>query len=86
VYLNGLDPTYMYLENGPLYLQWRSITRGRVEQPAASIRDDFDCGWVFSDLDHKSFLENAAEDPNLVEVYRDRYTVVFAVRGWQLRA
>jgi len=38
-YLNGLDPTYMYLEDGPLYLQWRSITRGRIEMPGASIRD-----------------------------------------------
>jgi len=84
-YLIGLDPTYMYLYDGPLYLQWRSITRGRVPMPSASIRDQFDSGWVFSDLDHKSFLENAAADPNMQEVYRDRNSVIFAVKGWQPR-
>jgi hypothetical protein len=84
-YLIGLDPTYMYLHDGPLYLQWRAIGRGRVEKPGAIIRDRFDCGWVFSDLDHRMFLDQAAADPDLVEVYRDRSSVVFAVRGWQPR-
>ena len=51
-------------------------------EPAASIRDQFDCGWVFSDLDHRAFLDQAAADPDLVEVYRDRSSVIFAVRGW----
>jgi hypothetical protein len=82
-YLLGLDPTYMYLHDGPLYLQWRSITRGEVDRPSASIRDDFRAGWVFTDLDHRGFLQRAAADPDLVEVYRDRSAAIFAVRGWQ---
>ena len=36
-YLVGLDPTYMYLHDGPLYLRWRAITRGEVELPGAAI-------------------------------------------------
>jgi hypothetical protein len=84
-YLIGLDPTYMYLHDGPLYLRWRAITRGQVDRPGASIRDDFDCGWAFSDLDHDSFIKRAAADPDMVEVYRDRSTVIYAVRGWQPR-
>ena len=84
-YLIGLDPTYMYLHDGPLYLRWRSITRGQVDRPGADIRDLFDCGWVFSDLDHKLFIERARADPEMTEVYRDRSTVVFAVRGWKPR-
>lgn len=82
-YLLGLDPTYMYLHEGSLYLRWRSITRGEIEQPSASIRDDFNCGWVFTDTQHESFLRRAAADPDLIEVYRDRMAVIFAVRGWQ---
>ncbi|MCC6175350.1 MAG: hypothetical protein IT305_08630 [Chloroflexi bacterium] len=82
-YLVGLDPTYMYLYDGPLYLQWRAITRGQVEQPGALIRDEYDSGWVFTDRDHGSFLRNAAADPDLVQVYADRSAVIFAVRGWQ---
>ncbi|MCC7367512.1 MAG: hypothetical protein IT306_03765 [Chloroflexi bacterium] len=81
-YLLGLDPTYMYLHDGPLYLQWRSITRGEVADPGAIIRDEYRSGWVFTDLQHAAFLRRAATDPLLEEVYRDRVAVVFAVRGW----
>ena len=82
-YLIGLDPTYMYLHDGPLYLQWRAITRGQVEKPGALIRDVYGSGWVFTDRAHRDFLRQAAEDPDLVEVYRDNEVVLFAVRGWQ---
>ena len=82
-YLIGLDPTYMYLYDGPLYLQWRAITRGQVERPGALIRDVYDSGWVFTDLAHREFLRQAADDPDLVEVFRDNEVVLFAVRGWQ---
>ena len=82
-YLIGLDPTYMYLYDGPLYLRWRSITRGQVEQPSAAIRDEFDCGFVFTDTEHGAFLRHAAADPDMVQVYRDDRTVVFRVEGWQ---
>jgi hypothetical protein len=82
-YLTGLDPTYMYLYNGPLYLRWRAITRGQIERPSVDIRDTYDTGWVFTDLEHDAFIKRAQADPDMVEVYRDRAAVVFAVRGWQ---
>ena len=69
-YLLGLDPTYMYLYDPSLYLQWRAITRGQVDLPGAIIRDVYDSGWVFSDLDHEAFIRKAAADPELQEVYR----------------
>jgi hypothetical protein len=84
-YLIGLDPTYMYLYDAQVYLQWRSITRGQVDYPGAIIRDQYDSGWVFSDLDHDSFMRKAAADPELIEVYRDRNAVIYAVRGWRPR-
>jgi hypothetical protein len=84
-YLLGLDPTYMYLHDAQSYLVWRAITRGQVDRPGAIIRDAYDSGWVFSDLDHEGFMRRAAADPDLAEVYRDRYTVIYAVRGWQPR-
>jgi hypothetical protein len=82
-YLIGLDPTYMYLHDGPLYLRWRAITRGEVKRPSAAIRDEFDAGYVFTDTAHRAFLAEAAADPGLVEVFRDTNTVVFQVSGWQ---
>jgi hypothetical protein len=82
-YLVGLDPTYMYLHDGPLFLQWRSISQGQVERPSALIRDAYDCGWVFTDRRHGAFLQQAASDPGLREVYRNANAVVFQVNGWR---
>ena len=84
-YLVGLDPTYMYLHDAQTYLRWRAITRGQFDRPGATIRDAYDSGWAFSDLDHEAFIRRATADPDMVEVYRDRSTVIFAVRGWQPR-
>ena len=83
-YLVGLDPTYMYLHDGPLYLRWRAITRGQVERPSAEIRDRYDAGWVFADRQHSNaFLDRAADDPGLAVVYRDANAVIFRVEGWR---
>ncbi len=78
-YINGLDPTFMQLHNEVLYNEWVDITRGRRNLPGATIRDRFNAAYVFSDLDHNAFLDEAANDPILEEVYRDQYAVIFAV-------
>jgi hypothetical protein len=79
-YINGLDPTFMQLHDAALYDEWVDITRGRVESPGVLIRDRFGAQFVFSDLGHDEFLDEAAGDPALREIYRDEYAVVFAVR------
>ena len=62
------------------YNEWVDITRGRRDTPGATIRDHFNAAYVFSDLNHDAFLDEAADDPVLEEVYRDRYAVIFAVQ------
>ncbi len=79
VYTIGLDPTYMQLYNAALYEEWVRITQGNVEQPSTIIRSDFGGGYVITDLAHTAFLKQAASDPGLKEVFRDKYAVVFAV-------
>lgn len=79
IYTAGLDPTFMELEDAALFDRWVDITRGRVEQPGTAIRDEFGASFVFSDLNHDSFIEEAAADPLLQEVYRDEYAVIYAV-------
>jgi hypothetical protein len=79
VYTVGLDPTYMELYDAELYDEWRQITQGDVKQPGEVIRERFGASYVFSDLKHKSFLEEVADDPLLEELYRDKYAVIFAV-------
>ncbi|MCB8939548.1 MAG: hypothetical protein H6655_14140 [Ardenticatenaceae bacterium] len=79
VYTAGLDPTFMELEDAALFDRWVDITRGRVEQPGAAIRDEFGAAYVFSDLNHGDFMDEAANDPLLQEVYRDDYAVIYQV-------
>ena len=85
-YLLGLDPTYMYLHDPQLYLRWRAITRGQVDLPGADhprrlrLRAGSSPTWSTT----RSFSK-ALADPDLQEVYRDRSTIIFAVRGWQPR-
>lgn len=78
-YTAGLDPTFLQLQDERLYEEWVAITRGRVDAPGAVIRDTFEASYVFTDLRHEEFLEKAATDPLLTEVYRDEYAVIFQV-------
>ncbi|MBC7876801.1 MAG: hypothetical protein H7Y59_06470 [Anaerolineales bacterium] len=78
-YLVGLDPTYLQLYDSDLYDVWVKITRGEVEQPSQIIWTRFSARYVHTDLDHKNFLRQAANDPGLIEVYRDGQAVIFEV-------
>ena len=78
-YLIGLDPTYMQLYQSDLYELWVKITQGDVESPSAFIRQQFGADYVFTDLNHKDFIQRAEKDPNLKETYRDEYAIVYQV-------
>ncbi|NLG97654.1 MAG: hypothetical protein GX491_09865 [Chloroflexi bacterium] len=78
-YLIGLDPTYMLLYNEELYHLWVDVTRGRVERPAGVIQQDFGASYILTDLLHEAFIEQAEQDPQLQEAYRDEYAVIYTV-------
>ncbi len=78
-YLAGLDPTYMQLYNPNLYELWVTITRGDVQEPSRYISSSFNSSYVHTDLKHSDFLDQAANDPGLKEVYRDDQAVIFEV-------
>jgi hypothetical protein len=50
-----------------------------VEQPSQIIFERFSAHYVHTDLDHKSFLRQAANDPDMIEVYRDGQAVIFEI-------
>jgi len=79
IYTAGLDPTYLELYDAALFEQWVDISKGRVEHPSEKIQELFDGDYVFSDLNHEDFIEQAAADPNLEEIYRDADAVIYAV-------
>jgi hypothetical protein len=78
-YLIGLDPTYMQLYNPDLYDKWVDITKGRVENPSMAIEERFGAQFVLTDLKHKRFLQQADDDPGLIEVFRDDQSIVYKV-------
>lgn len=78
-YLVGLDPTYMQLYDADLYDDWVAITRGNVDQPSRMILMRFSARYIHTDLLHTRFLEKAAEDPGMREVYRDDQAVIFEI-------
>ena len=79
-YTAGLDPTFFELENETLFETWVDITRGKVDNPGNIIRDTFHSDYIFSDLKHDNFIEQAEKDPSLVELYRDDDAVIFGVK------
>ena len=79
IYTIGLDVTYMQRFNSELYEEWVDISQGRKVEPSTTIANHFGASFVFSDLKHDRFLEQAEDDPYLVEVYRDEYAVIYEV-------
>jgi hypothetical protein len=77
IYTIGLDPTYMERYDADLYADWVKISRGEVKQPSTLIRRRFGAAYILSDLRHDRFLEQAARDPKLREVYRDQFAAIF---------
>ena len=78
-YLIGLDPDYCQLYDPSLYKLWVDITQGDVKEPSQVIATTFHSRYVHTDLNHKDFLQVAAKDPGLKEVYRDDQAVIFEV-------
>ena len=79
VYLAGLDPTYSQQYDPDLYIRWVEITRGRVDNPADAILNEFGAEFVHTDLHHGDFLAIAYADPRMVEVFRDDQAVIFQI-------
>lgn len=80
-YTIGLDPTYMQLQDAELYEHWVDLTQGRADDLSAEIRHSFGAEFAVSDLAHTRFLQAAAEDPQMREVFRDEFAVVFVVEA-----
>jgi hypothetical protein len=69
----------MQAYDAELYYLWRDISKGLVKTPGRTIAETFGAGYVLTDLDHESFLDEAKADPDLEEVYRDEDAAIFLV-------
>jgi hypothetical protein len=78
-YVAGLDPTFLQLRDQALYDEWVAVTRGKGDSMSQVIAERFGAAYVFSDLSHDDFIDRAEDDPNLEEIYRDEYAVIYQV-------
>jgi hypothetical protein len=78
-YLVGLDPTYMQIKDGDLFNLWVDITKGKQEHPSGKITEFFAAEFIFSDLVHDEFINQASADPRIYEVYRDEEAVIYQI-------
>lgn len=78
-YLVGLDPVFLARANPGLYRVWVDVTQGKIETVGPVVRLFFGAEYIFTDRKHSAFLRVAANDPQLKEVYRDEFAVIFRV-------
>ncbi len=79
VYTVGLDPTYLQLADPTRYELWIQITQGQVADPSEVILEEFGARYIFTDLQHGAFLEQARQDPRMIEVFRDEEAAIFQI-------
>ncbi len=78
-YILGLDPDFMRLKNAPLYYKYEDVTQGRVRDIEDTIREEFGCEYVFTDNEHREFINIANQSPRMQKVFSDRYTTVYRI-------
>jgi len=79
IYLIGLDPTYLQIENQALWDEWVAITQGRVEQPSDIIQSTFGAEYIVSDRNHADFERVVYDDPNIERVYQDDFSIIWRI-------
>ncbi|HST22687.1 MAG TPA: hypothetical protein VLR90_16305, partial [Blastocatellia bacterium] len=78
-YILGLDPDFMRLKNAPLYYKYEDVTQGRVRDIEDTIREEFGCEYVFTDNEHREFINIANQSPRMQKVFSDHYTTVYRI-------
>ena len=80
-YIVGLDPTFMYEKNKPLYWIWQNITKGKQKENLSSvIKEIFKSKYVFVRADHEEMKKNLEKDKNFEKIYQDEDGVVYKIK------
>ena len=76
-YIVGLDPDFMRLKDAQLFYKYSDVTQGRVLDMEDVILKQFGCEYVFTDNEHRDFINIADQSPRMRKVFSDRYTTVY---------
>lgn len=78
-YIVGLDPDFMRLKHERLYHKYEDVTQGRVRDMEDVILTEFGCEYVFTDNDHREFMNIANQSSRVQKVFSDRHTTVYRI-------
>jgi hypothetical protein len=82
-YVSGLDPTYLYNRDRPLWEVYESINNSEEENGARVIKERFGADYVVTGNGDSDFLTNAKDNENFEVVFEDKFAVVLRVRNPQ---
>lgn len=79
-YISGLDPTFAYIENKPLYWLWFNITTGKQKNNLAeTIGNNFKSRFVFIGSDYKKIKPNFEENEKFEKTYEDKSGTIYKI-------
>jgi hypothetical protein len=80
-YFVTLDPTFMYAWNRDLYDLYRNIAYGRIQDPAAALRDVFHARFGYAGKNYfMPFIQQIARDPRFQILVDEPQGVLFMLR------
>ena len=80
-YIAGLDPTFSYEENKPLYWLWFNIVTARQNKNLAQvIKNKFNSRYVFIKADRKELKKNFDENYDFEKIFEDSDGSVYKIR------
>jgi hypothetical protein len=80
-YVYGLDPNYLYSKNPELYKLIDDITKGKTDDPAPIIRENFGSRFIFSDIkENEGFIAKCLESGWCETAYDDDEAIFLKIR------
>lgn len=76
-YIVGLDPMYLYTYDSDKSELYRQVTRGKKDDPAGIIMEEFNSRYVFLDKGHKALYKKLKKDPMAQKVFSDKGGYIF---------
>jgi len=81
-YLAGLDPTFSYEENKPLYWLWYNIITGQqTKDIALTIKNIFQANLVFIKKSYSKMKETIDQDQSFELIYQDNDGYVYQIKN-----
>lgn len=81
VYIAGLDPTFSYVENKPLYWLWQNIvTTKQKNNLARTLKQNFQSNYILIKADYKELKKSLEESGDFKKIYEDKDALLYKIK------